>query len=153
MLGDLKSGIGFPGFVVPDFGFALRDPLAATLAGTDLPALSGAGGLTADLFTSGQVPAARLDDIVHRILFALFDSGAFDNPLPAPSDNVSTAPHQQAATPDLVLGWLRARSKIVCGIDGVWTRLTPPARHQIPPVFSRRAGGASHAQPLVNSHN
>ena len=48
---------------------------------------------------------------------------------------------------------LRARRRIICGFDGVWTRLTPPARPQIRPVFSRRAGGARHAQPLVKFHN
>ena len=40
-LGDIKNGTGFDGFVVPDFGFAVRDPLAAALAGVDLPALPG----------------------------------------------------------------------------------------------------------------
>jgi hypothetical protein len=48
---------------------------------------------------------------------------------------------------------LRARSEITCVFDGVWTRLTPPARRQILPVFSRRAGDARHAQPLVKTHN
>ena len=42
-----------------------------------------AAGLTAADFTSGQIPAARLDDIDRRILFAIFDSGVFDHPLPA----------------------------------------------------------------------
>ena len=100
-LGDIKNGTGFDGFVVPDFGFAVRDPLAAALAGVDLPALpgGGSGGLTADNFTSGQIPAARLDDIDRRILFAIFDSGLFDDPLPAtPSTEVSTPAHQQVAT-------------------------------------------------------
>ena len=36
-LGDLKQGDGLNGFVVPDFGFAVRDPVAAALAGVDLP--------------------------------------------------------------------------------------------------------------------
>ena len=40
-----------------------------------------AGGRTAEMFTSGQVPQARLDDIVRRMLFAMFDSGVFDDPL------------------------------------------------------------------------
>jgi len=99
-LGDLKQGGGLGGFVVPDFGFAVRDPLAAALAGVDLPALpgGGSGGLTAADFTSGQIPAARLDDIDQRILYAIFDSGVFDNPLPAtPSTEVSTPAHQQVA--------------------------------------------------------
>ena len=80
LLGDLKAS-GFDGFVVPDFIFAVRDPLAATLAGVDVPALAGASGRTAEMFTSGQVPPARLDDIVRRLLFALFDSGVFDDPV------------------------------------------------------------------------
>jgi beta-glucosidase len=103
-LGDLKQGGdlsqgGLKGFVVPDFGFAVRDPVAAALAGVDLPGLPGApSGLTAADFTSGAIPAARLDDIDLRILYAIFDSGVFDNPLPAtPSTEVSTPAHQQVA--------------------------------------------------------
>jgi beta-glucosidase len=97
LLGDLKAS-GFQGFVVPDFGFAVRDPLAATLAGVDVPALGGAGGRTASMFTSGQVPQARLDDIVRRTLVAMFDSGAFDDPLGPPAADVATAQHAELAT-------------------------------------------------------
>ena len=99
-LADLKQGDGLSGFVVPDFGFAVRDPVAAENAGVDLAALPGAPNtLTAADFTSGQIPASRLDDAVRRILFAMFDSGAFDNPLPAtPATEVSTPQHQQVAT-------------------------------------------------------
>jgi beta-glucosidase len=98
-LGDLKQGDGLRGFVVPDFGFAVRDPVAAALAGVDLPALPGAPlGLTAADFTSGKIPASRLDDIDRRILYAVFASGVFDHPLPAaPSTEVSTPQHQQVA--------------------------------------------------------
>jgi beta-glucosidase len=101
-LGDLENGMGFNGFVAPDFGFAVRDPVAAANAGTDLPALpgGGAGGLTAaDFAPGGPISAARLTDIDRRILFAIFDSGLYDNPLPAtPSTEVSTPQHQQVAT-------------------------------------------------------
>jgi beta-glucosidase len=99
-LGDLKQGDGFNGFVVPDFGFAVRNPVAAENAGVDLAALPGApNSLTAADFTSGEVSAARLDDAARRILFAMFDSGVFDNPLPAtPATEVSTPQHQQVAT-------------------------------------------------------
>ncbi len=34
-------------------------------------------------------------------------------------------------------------------LNGVWTRLAPPARPHLPPAISGRAGGASHAQPLI----
>ncbi len=97
LLSDLKAS-GFAGFVAPDFIFAVKDPLAATLAGLDVPALGGAGGRTAAMFTSGQVPPARLDDIVRRTLFAMFDSGAFDDPLGPAAANVSTPEHQALAT-------------------------------------------------------
>jgi beta-glucosidase len=97
LLSDLKAS-GFNGFVVPDFGFAVRDPLDATLAGVDLPALGGSGGRTADMFTSGQVPAPRLDDIVRRTLYAMFDSGVFDDPVGPAADNVSTPEHTALAT-------------------------------------------------------
>jgi beta-glucosidase len=97
LLGDLKAS-GFQGFVAPDFLFAVKDPLRATLAGLDVPALGGPGGRTAAMFTSGQVPAARLDDIVRRTLFAMFDSGAFDHPLGPARDDVSTPAHRDVAT-------------------------------------------------------
>ena len=97
LLSDLKAS-GFAGFVVPDFIFAVRDPLAATLAGVDVPGLSGPSGRTADMFTSGQVPQARLDDIVRRLLFALFDSGVFDDPVGPAQANVPTPAHRDLAT-------------------------------------------------------
>ena len=97
LLSDLKAS-GFLGFVVPDFGLAVRDPLAATLAGVDVPALGGAGGRTAAMFTSGQVPASRLNDIVRRTLFAMFDSGAFDDPLAPAAVDVTSPEHTALAT-------------------------------------------------------
>jgi beta-glucosidase len=99
-LGDLKQGGGLNGFVVPDFGFAVRNAVAAENAGVDLGALPGApDSLTPPDFTSGQISASRLDDAARRILFAMFDSGVFDNPLPATaSTEVSTPQHQQVAT-------------------------------------------------------
>jgi beta-glucosidase len=99
-LGDLEQGDGLQGFVVPDFGFAVRNPVPAANAGVDLAALPGApSGLTAADFTSGQISSARLDDMVVRILFAMFDSGAFDSPVgPVNTNEVSTPQHQQVAT-------------------------------------------------------
>jgi beta-glucosidase len=99
-LGDLKQGDGFKGFFAPDFGFAVRNPVAAENAGVDLAALPGApNSLTAADFTSGQIPASRLDDAARRILYAMFASGVFDNQLPlTPSTAVSTPEHQQVAT-------------------------------------------------------
>ncbi|HET6871248.1 MAG TPA: glycoside hydrolase family 3 C-terminal domain-containing protein [Solirubrobacteraceae bacterium] len=95
-LGDLKQGDGLKGFVVPDFGFAVRNPTAAAQAGVDLGQLAGAPPQTPD-FT--QITPTRLDDMARRILYAMFDSGVFDNPLPTtPATEVSTPQHQQVAT-------------------------------------------------------
>ena len=95
-LDDLKVRDGFPGFVVPDFGFAVRNPTAAALAGVDLSQLAGAPSQAPDF---SQIPSTRLDDMARRILFAMFDSGVFDDPLPAmPATQVSTPQHQQVAT-------------------------------------------------------
>jgi beta-glucosidase len=102
VLDTLKHDWGFNGFVIPDFIFAVRDGLAAANAGVDYPALPGdpTNGLrTREMFTSGQVPAARLDDMVRRILFAIFDSGVFDDPVTAPpAAVVSTPAHRDVAT-------------------------------------------------------
>jgi beta-glucosidase len=100
VLDPLKHDWGFNGFVVPDFASAVRDGLAAANAGVDFPALPGdfTGGLrTREMFTSGQISTARLDDMVRRILFAMFDSGAFDDPVGAPADVVTTPEHQALA--------------------------------------------------------
>jgi beta-glucosidase len=95
-LGDLKQGDSLRGFVVPDFGFAVRNPTPAALAGVDLGQLAGAPPQTPDF---SHIPGSRLDDMARRILFAMFDSGVFDNPLPAtPSTEVSTPQHQLIAT-------------------------------------------------------
>jgi beta-glucosidase len=77
---------GWPGFVAPDFIFAVRDALAATRAGLDVPGLDGPSGRTADMFTSGDVPDARLHDIAARILTALIGVGLADPQPPAPVD-------------------------------------------------------------------
>jgi beta-glucosidase len=100
VLDTLKLQWGFEGFVVPDFASAVRDPVKAANAGVDEAALPGdpTNGLrTRAMFTSGQVPAARLDDMVRRMLFAMFDSGVFDDPVGAAQPVVTTDAHQALA--------------------------------------------------------
>ena len=97
LLSDLKAS-GFDGFVAPDFIFAVKDPLAATLAGLDVPALGGRAGARPRCSPRARCRRARLDDIVRRTLFAMFDSGAFDDPLGPAAANVSTPEHQALAT-------------------------------------------------------
>ena len=78
----LKDEWGWEGFVAPDFRHAVRDPVAAANAGLDIPGLAVTEGRTAEDFTTGAIPAERLDEIVRRILFAIFDAGLDEHPVP-----------------------------------------------------------------------
>jgi beta-glucosidase len=99
ILDVLKHSWGWPGFVAPDFLHAVRDPVAAANAGLDLPGLGDPEGRTSQDFTSGRIPAARLDDIVRRILHAIFAVGLFDHAVPAePPALASTPGHVALAT-------------------------------------------------------
>jgi beta-glucosidase len=81
ILGTLKRDWGWDGFVAPDFKHAVHDPVAAASAGIDIPGLGVTEGRTAEHFTSGAIPPERLDEIVRRTLFAIFDAGLDEHPL------------------------------------------------------------------------
>ena len=82
----LKKDWGFKGFVVSDWG-GTHSTAKAALAGLDME-MPGGGGPFGDYFGAplkeavdkGEVPMARLDDMVHRILRTEFASGIVDNP-------------------------------------------------------------------------
>jgi len=84
LLGTLKDRWGWPGFVAPDFMFAVRDPLAAAQAGLDLPGLDTAEGRTPEDFTSGRIGRDRLDDIVTRIVATMVRHGLLGRPAAVP---------------------------------------------------------------------
>jgi beta-glucosidase len=78
----LKGDWSFPGFVMSDWG-ATHSTVAAALGGLDQEMPDDA--FFADLgaaIQNGQVPQSRLDDMVHRILRAMFQVGIFDHPQP-----------------------------------------------------------------------
>jgi beta-glucosidase len=76
----LKTDWGFPGFVMSDW-WATHSTVAAALAGLDQEQPDNANfGLLGQAITSGQVPQSRLDDMVHRILRAMYAVGLFDYP-------------------------------------------------------------------------
>lgn len=86
----LKTDWGFKGWVMSDWG-ATHSTVQAANAGLDQQ--SGFPFDVADYFgaplkeavQNGWVPQARLDDMVRRILYAMFDNGVVDNPVaPAP---------------------------------------------------------------------
>ncbi len=77
----LKKDFGFKGFVVSDWG-ATQSTAKAANAGLDIemPGNDSFGEALKKAVESGEVPAERLDDMVHRILRTEFDSGIVDDP-------------------------------------------------------------------------
>jgi beta-glucosidase len=99
-LGLLKGPLGFDGFVMSDWG-ATHSTAPAANAGLDMEmdATPGAhfGSALQAAVQSGQVPMARLDDMVLRIVRAMFAVGIFEHPAAAQpaafGANVSTPEH------------------------------------------------------------
>jgi beta-glucosidase len=77
----LKKELGFKGFVISDWG-GTHSTAKAVLAGLDIemPGYSFLGEPLQKAVESGEVPMARLNDMVHRILRTEVDSGIVDNP-------------------------------------------------------------------------
>jgi len=95
----LKSMWGFDGFVVCDWGASFGAEAGAT-NGLDMEMALGTrfGSPLETAVQTGTVPAARLDDMVHRILAAMFRFGVFDNPAAGNlSSDVTSASHTQFA--------------------------------------------------------
>ncbi len=77
----LKKDFGFQGFVLSDWG-GTHSVAKAALAGLDMemPTSTYFGDALKKAVESGEVPAARVDNMVHRILRSEFAVGLFDNP-------------------------------------------------------------------------
>jgi beta-glucosidase len=91
----LKGDWQFPGFVMSDWG-ATHSTVNAALNGLDQeePDNQYFGSL-AQAIAGGQVPQSRLDDMVHRILRAMYAAGLFD--YPASITPIDTAADQAIA--------------------------------------------------------
>jgi beta-glucosidase len=77
----LKGDWSFPGFVMSDWG-ATHSTVNASLNGLDQEQPDGQYFSKLGTAISGnQVPQSRLDNMVHRILRAMFEVGIFDGPL------------------------------------------------------------------------
>ncbi|HEV2348692.1 MAG TPA: glycoside hydrolase family 3 C-terminal domain-containing protein [Terriglobia bacterium] len=77
----LKKDFNFKGFVLSDWG-GTHSTVKAALAGLDIemPGHQYFGDALKQAVEGGQVPMARLDDMVHRILRTEFAVGLFDEP-------------------------------------------------------------------------
>jgi beta-glucosidase len=103
MLTDvLRTDWGYPGWVMSDWG-AVHSTVKAATAGLDQQsgqeldsALFFAEPLDAAI-KAGQVPEARLDEMVRRILIGVISSGLYDNPTPATAQPIDTKAHADVA--------------------------------------------------------
>jgi beta-glucosidase len=102
----LKKDFGFQGFVVSDWG-GTHSTAKAVLAGLDMemPGNKYLADALKKAVASGEVPVARLDNMVHRILRAEFAVGLFDR---APETQVPDVLHglevaQRVAEQSIVL--------------------------------------------------
>ncbi len=93
MLGLLKSDLGLDGYVATDFA-PRSEWVAGFNAGVDSQSLYAQGDWSP--FYDGRISDARLDEAAYRMLLALFDSGAYDNPLPETAVDVATDDAHQA---------------------------------------------------------
>jgi beta-glucosidase len=93
----LKQDWGYPGFVMSDWG-AVHSTVDAANNGLDQESAFNNygtdhfGDALKQAIAAGKVPAARLHDMVHRILRSMFAVGLVDNPLtPKPIDSAADA--------------------------------------------------------------
>ncbi len=98
----LKQDWGYPGYVMTDWG-AQHDTVQNALAGLDQETGVSQPGKyqwldkLSHAIDSGAVPAARLDDMAHRIARTLIEKGAVDDPVnPGPIDFAAHAAVTQA---------------------------------------------------------
>jgi beta-glucosidase len=107
----LKREWGFDGSVGPDFPSAQRSITRAVLAGLDTGSFGPTpfnAALRAEkplrqAFADGEIPEARLDDLILRRLIPAFRVGLYDNPRKREGDDVST-PATRTASAELVTG-------------------------------------------------
>ena len=146
----LKGDWGFPGWVMSDWG-GTHSTVASALAGLDVESGDDllaetyfAGALAAAVET-GAVPAARIDDMVRRVLRSLFALGVADDP-PVAGRAVDFVAHravaQRAAERGIVLLKNRGGALPATGLE----RVLVIGAHADQGVLA--GGGSSEVVPL-----
>lgn len=157
----LKKEWSFPGFVISDWG-ATHSTVKAALAGLDLemPGSDYFGAALKKAIENGEVPAARVDDMVRRILRSEFAAGLFDNPQRRQSPDILAGLDVarrvaergsvllKNASETLPLDAARVRSLAVIGSHadvavlsgGGSAQVDPPGGNAVPPAPGRMFG-------------
>ena len=108
----LRDEWRYPGFVMSDWGGVHSTEKAARAgldqeSGQELDKAVYFGKPLADAVAAGRVPAARLDEMVERILTGVIASGLYDHPTPTTAQSIDYAAHadvaQRAAEAGIVL--------------------------------------------------
>ncbi len=147
----LKTGWGYPGWVMSDWGAV--DGLGDALAGLDQQS---GQQLDAEVFfgapleasvKSGAIPAARVDDMVRRILRSLFAVGvdleAAGAPLPAPG--IDYPAHAAVALDIARKGAVLLKNTGILPLPATLTRIAVIGGHADAGVMS--GGGSSQVLP------
>lgn len=98
----LRRDWGYKGWVMSDWG-AVHSTVKAAMGGLDqqsgqeLDKAAYFGPPLAKAIASGKVPAARLDEMVTRIVYGVVASGLYDNPAPTKSQPIDYAAHADIA--------------------------------------------------------
>ncbi|KQS54392.1 beta-glucosidase [Brevundimonas sp. Leaf363] len=98
----LKADWSYPGFVMSDWGGVHSTAYAANngldqQSGQELDSQIWFGAPLVAALATGEVPQARLDDMVRRILVGMIESGAIDNPVPATAQTIDYATNAQVS--------------------------------------------------------
>ena len=144
----LKGDWHFPGFVMSDWG-AVHSTVPSASAGLDqesgeqLDTENFFGGPLARAVAGGEVPRARLDDMVRRILTAVLASGVYDDP-PKPG---SSDPDAGAATAQAIAeaGIVLLKNDRVLPLPKTIGRIAIIGAHADRGVLS--GGGSSQVMP------
>lgn len=148
----LKRDWRFPGYVMSDWG-AVHSTVTSIDAGLDqqsgkeLDPAPFFGRPLRDALVQGQVSAARLDDMVRRVLRSLIAVGAFDQPPPVVPRRIDYTPHLDVSQRAAEAGMVLLKN------DGTGFPIPPAARrilvvggHADQGVLS--GGGSSQVRPV-----
>jgi beta-glucosidase len=147
----LKNEWGFKGWVMSDWG-ATHSTIPAANNGLDQQ--SGLPFDHSDYFKAplkeavmnGWVSQARFDDMVARILFALFDKGVMDNPVAAPSDAIDFKKHNEIVQASAEEGMVLLKNEGLLPLDKNTKKIAIIGSYADKGVLS--GGGSSQVYPV-----